>query len=119
MSLGDFWDNQVPDEWRTEALNMIRQCRNLDRFILTKRPQNIIEMLMSGLGQRWKTWSRRDGEFRRSCACLRASIGYPSCHCWSRFICGSGLATASKYPHNLVRMVRACIAVGPFDNLAP
>ncbi len=29
MSLGDFWDNQVPDEWRTEALNTIRQCRNL------------------------------------------------------------------------------------------
>ena len=30
MSLGDFWDNQVLDEWRTEALNMIRQCGNLD-----------------------------------------------------------------------------------------
>ena len=45
MSLGDFWDNQVPDEWRTEALNMIRQCRNLDWLILTKRPQNIIKML--------------------------------------------------------------------------
>ena len=37
MSLGDFWDNQVPDEWRTEALNTIRQCRNLDWLILTKR----------------------------------------------------------------------------------
>ena len=45
MSLGDFWDNQVPDEWRTEALNMIRQCRNLDWLILTKRPQNIRKML--------------------------------------------------------------------------
>ena len=30
MSLGDFWDNQVPDEWRIEALNMIGQCHNLD-----------------------------------------------------------------------------------------
>src|ERR1700722_2137217 len=39
MSLGDFWDNQVPDEWRIEALNVIRQCRNLDWLILTKRPQ--------------------------------------------------------------------------------
>ena len=45
MSLGDFWDNQVPDEWRTEALNVIRQCRNLDWLILTKRPQNILKML--------------------------------------------------------------------------
>ena len=45
MSLGDFWDNQVPDEWRIEALNMIRQCRNLDWLILTKRPQNILKML--------------------------------------------------------------------------
>ena len=45
MSLGDFWDNQVPDEWRTEALTMIRQCRNLDWLILTKRPQNILKML--------------------------------------------------------------------------
>ena len=45
MSLGDFWDNQVPDEWRTEALNIIRQCRNLDWLILTKRPQNILKML--------------------------------------------------------------------------
>jgi hypothetical protein len=25
MSLGDFWDNQVPDEWRIEALNTVRQ----------------------------------------------------------------------------------------------
>ena len=34
MSLGDFWDNQVPHEWRTEAVNMIGQCRNLDWLIL-------------------------------------------------------------------------------------
>jgi hypothetical protein len=40
MSLGDFWDNRVPDEWRTEALNTVRRCRNLDWLILTKRPQN-------------------------------------------------------------------------------
>ena len=44
MSLGDFWDNQVPDEWRIEALNVIRQCRNLDWLVLTKRPQNIFKM---------------------------------------------------------------------------
>ena len=51
MSLGDFWDNQVPDEWRIEALNMIRQCRNLDWLILTKRPQNILKMLPPDWGR--------------------------------------------------------------------
>jgi protein gp37 len=45
MSLGDFWDNQVPDGWRTEALNIIRECRNLDWLVLTKRPQNVAKML--------------------------------------------------------------------------
>src|ERR1700693_3614678 len=45
MSLRDFWDNQVPDEWRTDPLTMIRQCRNLDWLILTKRPQNILKLL--------------------------------------------------------------------------
>ena len=50
MSLGDFWDNQVPDEWRIEALNVIRQCRSLDWLILTKRPQNILKMLPTDWG---------------------------------------------------------------------
>ena len=51
MSLGDFWDNQVPGEWRTEGLKYtIRQCRNLDWLILTKRPQNIRTPLPAGLG---------------------------------------------------------------------
>ena len=44
VSLGDFWDNQVPDEWRTSALNLISQCPNLDWLILTKRVQNILKM---------------------------------------------------------------------------
>jgi protein gp37 len=54
MSLADFWDNQVPEEWRTEALDIIRQCRNLDWLILTKRPQNIAKMLPPDWGpQGW------------------------------------------------------------------
>lgn len=50
MSLGDFWDNQAPDQWRTEALNIIRQCRHLDWLVLTKRPQNIVKMLPTDWG---------------------------------------------------------------------
>ena len=53
MSLGDFWDNQVADEWRDEALGIIRQCRNLDWLILTKRPQNIRRMLPPDWGDGW------------------------------------------------------------------
>jgi protein gp37 len=53
MSLGDFWDNQVPDEWRTEALGIIRQCRSLHWLILTKRPQNIDKMLPPDWGDGW------------------------------------------------------------------
>jgi protein gp37 len=45
LSLGDFWDNQVAGEWRSEALDVIRKCRSLDWLILTKRPQNIRKML--------------------------------------------------------------------------
>jgi protein gp37 len=54
MSLGDFWDNQVPDDWRTEALEIIRHCRCLNWLILTKRPQNIGKMLPADWGpQGW------------------------------------------------------------------
>jgi protein gp37 len=53
MSLGDLWDNRVPDEWRTEALDIIRQCRHLDWLILTKRPQNIAKMLPPDWGDGW------------------------------------------------------------------
>jgi protein gp37 len=54
MSLGDFFDNQVLDEWRTETIEIIRQCRNLQWLILTKRPQNIVKMLPPDFGpQGW------------------------------------------------------------------
>jgi protein gp37 len=48
LSLGDFFDNQVPPEWRAEAWEVIAGCRNLDWMILTKRPQNIAKMLPGG-----------------------------------------------------------------------
>jgi hypothetical protein len=43
--LGDFFDNQVPSDWREENWETIRLCRYLDWLILTKRPQNILRML--------------------------------------------------------------------------
>jgi protein gp37 len=52
MSLRDLWDNQVPDAWRTDALEIIRQRRNLEWLILTKRPQNIVKMLPPDWGKK-------------------------------------------------------------------
>jgi len=45
LSLGDFADNQVPEEWRDELWETIAQCPDLDWRILTKRPQNYVKML--------------------------------------------------------------------------
>lgn len=52
-SLSDFFDNQVPDEWRADAWDMIRKLRNLDFLVLTKRPQNIRKMLPLDWGEGW------------------------------------------------------------------
>lgn len=44
-SLADVFDNQVPDEWRTDLWQLIHRTPNLDWLLLTKRPQNIAKML--------------------------------------------------------------------------
>lgn len=44
-SLADFFDNQIPVQWRRDAWHVIDQTPNLDWLILTKRPQNIAKML--------------------------------------------------------------------------
>lgn len=44
-SLADFFDNQVPEEWRQDAWELIARCQHLDWMLLTKRPQNIAKML--------------------------------------------------------------------------
>jgi protein gp37 len=44
-SLADVFDNQAPNEWRTDLFNLIRETPVLDWQLLTKRPQNIARML--------------------------------------------------------------------------
>lgn len=44
-SLSDVFDNQVPEEWRTDLWKTIRATHNLDWLLLTKRPENIEKML--------------------------------------------------------------------------
>lgn len=44
-SLADVFDNQVPTDWRDDLWALIRDCPDLDFLMLTKRPQNIADML--------------------------------------------------------------------------
>lgn len=44
-SLADVFEEGIPDEWRYDLWDMIRNNRNLDWLLLTKRPFNIAKML--------------------------------------------------------------------------
>jgi protein gp37 len=44
-SLADVFDNQADTGWRKGLFALIRDCKDLDWLILTKRPQNIKKML--------------------------------------------------------------------------
>jgi len=44
-SLADVFDNQAPQGWRDELWVLIGQCLDLDWLILTKRPENVMEMI--------------------------------------------------------------------------
>lgn len=44
-SLADVFDNQVPEAWRSDLFDCIRESVELDWLLLTKRPQNIRKML--------------------------------------------------------------------------
>jgi protein gp37 len=44
-SLADVFDNQVPEQWRTDLFALIDATPNLDWLLLTKRPENIRKMI--------------------------------------------------------------------------
>lgn len=43
-SLADVFDNKVPASWRADLFELMRSTPNLVWLLLTKRPQNIVEM---------------------------------------------------------------------------
>jgi protein gp37 len=43
-SLADVFDNQAPQEWRDDLWNLIEATPHLTWMLLTKRPQNIVQM---------------------------------------------------------------------------
>lgn len=49
-SLADIFDNQVPPEWRKNAFDVMRETPLLVYLLLTKRPQNIVEMAKAAGG---------------------------------------------------------------------
>jgi protein gp37 len=50
-SLADVWDNQVPVEWRRDLFHLIWETPELDWLLLTKRPENIADMLWPAIGE--------------------------------------------------------------------
>lgn len=44
-SLADFFDNQVPKEWRRDAWQLVKDCPSLDWLLVTKRLGNVPDML--------------------------------------------------------------------------
>jgi protein gp37 len=52
-SLADVFDNQVPEEWRSDLWSRISATKHLDWLLLTKRPQNIAKMLPETWGNGW------------------------------------------------------------------
>lgn len=45
-SLADVFDNEVPDEWRSDLFDLIRRTPNLDWLLLTKRIGNVKRMML-------------------------------------------------------------------------
>ncbi|MFE1598236.1 phage Gp37/Gp68 family protein [Methylobacterium sp. ID0610] len=60
-SLADFFDNQVPGEWRDDAWRLIARTPHLDWMLLTKRPQNIAKMrpVMDSSAPGYQPWNER------------------------------------------------------------
>jgi protein gp37 len=53
-SLADVFDNQVDVGWRKGLFALIRDCKDLDWLLLTKRPQNIKKMLPPDWGNGYR-----------------------------------------------------------------
>ena len=52
-SLADVFDHEAPTGARDDLWNLIRQCRELDWQLLTKRPENIAQYLPDDWGVGW------------------------------------------------------------------
>ena len=53
-SMADVFDGEVPNQWRHDLWKLVRECSNLDWQILTKRPENIRDMLPTDWESGWR-----------------------------------------------------------------
>lgn len=50
-SLADFFDDEVPDEWRNKVMDLIEYSTNIDWLIVTKRPENAYKYLKDNFAE--------------------------------------------------------------------
>lgn len=48
LSMGDLFDNEVPDDWRRDHMRVMTDCTKLEWQICTKRVSNIAKMVPAG-----------------------------------------------------------------------
>ena len=64
-SLGDVFDNEVPDEWRADLFRLIADTPNLDWLLLTKRIGNAQAMIEQAMASLTESDSERIWDFAR------------------------------------------------------
>jgi hypothetical protein len=130
-SMADVFDNKVPTSWRVDLWSVIRSTPALDWFLLTKRPQNIREMLpidwgeagrTSGLAPRRRTKRKQIAASRTLSRSRLRSGSSASSRCWSRWMSRRGwscpLTTeghqflGSSLGANQVAVLARCIPTG-------
>ena len=52
-SMADVFDNEIPEEWRADLFNLIRETPHLDWILLTKRIGNVAKMLPKDWDDGW------------------------------------------------------------------
>lgn len=53
LSMGDLFDNEVPDEWRSDHMGVMEACERLEWQICTKRVSNIPKMIWPRWEEAW------------------------------------------------------------------
>ncbi len=53
LSMGDLFDNEVPDEWRAGHMQTLEACDRIDWQICTKRVGNVFKMVPRAWRYRW------------------------------------------------------------------
>ena len=101
-SMSDFF-HPGADTWRNEAWEVIRQCKNLDWLILTKRPELIADRLPSDWGEGYfNVWLGVTVENQESISRIDQLIQVPAA---IRFVSAEPLLERIKFENRRLRML--------------